>query len=151
MVKIQQGDVLFKQIDPSEFKQLKKEESSKQYTNWKLTSGLKSPEVTNEQNTDNQLIPNDKCTVALGEATGHHHRFETATNNVRITAYKNSYHFNRNNPQVCDYVAIEGEKDGYATLTHEEHNPIQVPTGYYKIDIVKEFDHFSQLERRVVD
>ena len=149
MVKIQQGDVLFKQIDPSEFKELKKKESNRSYTSWEIKSGLKSPEVDiSNQDEDNRLVPNDKCTVALGEATGHHHRFETATNNVIVTGYSNRYHFG-NNPQVCDYVAIEG-KDGYATLTHEEHNPIQVPTGYYKINIVKEFDLFSQLERRVV-
>ena len=150
MVKIQQGDVLFKQIDPSEFKELKEKESNRSYTSWGIKSGLNSPEVDISQDEDNRLIPNDKCTVALGEATGHHHRFETATDGVIVTGYSERYHFSRNDPQVCDYVAIEG-KDGYATLTHEEHNPIQVPTGYYRISIVKEFDHFSQLERRVVD
>ena len=147
MIKIQQGDVLFKKISGEEFKKLRKTEEKKQYTSWAITSGLNSHIVKNNHN---KALTNTKCTVALGEATGHHHRFETATNGAIVTAYSNRYHFGRNNPQVCDYVAIEGE-DGYATLTHEEHNPVTVPSGYYKIDIVKEFDHFSQLERRVVD
>ena len=147
MIKIQQGDVLFKKVSGEEFRKLRKTEEKKQYTNWQPTSGLNSHIV---RLGENKGLHNSKCTVALGEATGHHHRFETASDGAMVTAYRSSYHFGRNNPQVCDYVAIEG-KDGYATLTHEEHNPVTVPSGYYKIDIVKEFDHFSQLERRVVD
>ena len=147
MIKIQQGDVLFKKVSGEEFRKLRKTEEKKQYTNWQPTSGLNSHIV---RLGENKGLHNSKCTVALGEATGHHHRFETASDGAMVTAYRSSYHFGRNNPQVCDYVAIEG-KDGYATLTHEEHNPVTVPSGYYKIDIVKEFDHFSQLDRRVVD
>jgi len=147
MIKIQQGDVLFKKVNGEEFRKLRKTEEKKQYTNWQPTSGLNSHIVRLGENKE---LHNSKCTVALGEATGHHHRFETASDGAMVTAYRSSYHFGRNNPQVCDYVAIEG-KDGYATLTHEEHNPVTVPSGYYKIEIVKEFDHFSQLERRVVD
>jgi len=147
MIKIQQGDVLFKKVSGEEFRALRKKESEKQYPSWTITSGLKSHEVRLNKN---KALHNNKCTVALGEATGHHHRFETASDGAVVTAYRTSYHFGSNNPQVCDYVAIEG-KDGYATLTHEEHNPVTVPSGYYKIEIVKEFDHFSQLERRVVD
>ena len=147
MVKIKQGDVLFKKISGEHFRKLRKTEEKKQYTSWGITSGLNSHIV---KNNDDKTLTNTKCTVALGEATGHHHRFETATKGVEVTAYKQNYFFGNNNPQQCQYIAIEG-KDGYATLTHEEHNPVTVPSGYYKIDIVKEFDHFSQLERRVVD
>ena len=56
----------------------------------------------------------------------------------------------KDNPAQCDYVAIENTTEN-VTLSHEEHNPIQVPAGYYKVEIVREFDHFSQLERSVVD
>ena len=143
-VKIQQGDVLFKQIDPEEFKNLRKEMKKEQakYTwrnDWEITS---------------QITPDTaigtKCIVALGEATGHHHRFNNAPEGAIVTAYNTNSWRSKNNPAQCDFVAIENTTED-VTLTHEEHNPIQVPAGYYKIEIVKEFDHFSQLERSVVD
>mgnify|MGYP003634004325 FL=1 len=176
MKKFQQGDVLFKEIDKEEFLQLKKEEEKKHYSNFKITSGFNSCDVYDKNiETENDqarktekriveeryvhmdaLLDNSKCTVALGEATGHHHRFETATTGTEITAYSNFGWKPSDDPAQCNYVVIKGDgdvndKNAVGTLTHEEHNPIQVPSGYYKIDIVKEFDHFSQLTRSVVD
>ena len=143
-VKIQQGDVLLKQVDPEEFKamrtRIKKEQVEHSWKNdWKITSRI-SPESLNET----------KCIVALGEATGHHHRFNTAPEGAIITAYDTTSWRSKNNPAQCDFIAIENTTED-VTLTHEEHNPIQVPAGYYKVEIVREFDHFSQLERSVVD
>ena len=143
-VKIQQGDVLLKQVDPEEFKVMRtnheKERAEYSWHNhWKITSRI-SPESLNEA----------KCIVALGEATGHHHRFNTAPEGAIVTAYSTTSWRNKDNPAQCDYVAIENTTED-VTLTHEEHNPIQVPAGYYKVEIVREFDHFSQLERSVVD
>tara|TARA_R100000664_G_scaffold23254_2_gene32879 strand:- start:5987 stop:6502 length:516 start_codon:yes stop_codon:yes gene_type:complete len=160
MKKFQQGDVLFKEIDKTEFLKLKAEEEKKHYSNFKITSGLnsgdvydKNIEIKNKRSdgeTIDHSLSNNKCTVALGEATGHHHRFETATEGATITAYSNSGWRSSDDPAQCNFVLIEG-KDAVGTLTHEEHNPIHVPSGCYKIDIVKEFDHFSQLTRSVID
>jgi hypothetical protein len=36
-------------------------------------------------------------------------------------------------------------------LTHEEHKPLTVPTGVYKVGRVREYDYFAEMERRVVD
>ena len=143
-VKIQQGDVLLKQVDPEEFKamrtKMQKEQDENSWRNdWKITSRI-SPVGINET----------KCIVALGEATGHHHRFNNAPEGAFITAYDATSWRSKNNPAQCDFIAIENTTED-VTLTHEEHNPIQVPAGYYKVEIVREFDHFSQLERSVVD
>jgi len=143
-VKIQQGDVLFKQVDPEEFKNMRKEMLTQQAkdswrNDWKITSQI-SPDTTD----------GTKCIVALGEATGHHHRFNTAPEGAIVTAYNIERWRSKDNPAQCDFVAIENTIED-VTLTHEEHNPIQIPAGYYKIEIVREFDHFSQLERSVVD
>ena len=164
MKKFQQGDVLFKEIDKKEFLDLKEKEEKRHFSNFKITSGLHSGDVYDKNiETENdqargteKRLDNSKCTVALGEATGHHHRFETATTGTEITAYSNIGWKPSNDPAQCNYVVIKGDgdandKNAVGTLTHEEHNPIQVPSGYYKIDIVKEFDHFSQLTRSVVD
>jgi hypothetical protein len=37
------------------------------------------------------------------------------------------------------------------TLTHEEHDPIDVPPGKYLVRIVKEFDHIAGRTRYVAD
>lgn len=34
---------------------------------------------------------------------------------------------------------------------HEEHNEVTLPAGKYRIGIVREYDHFSEMERRVAD
>ena len=143
-VKIQQGDVLLKQVDPEEFKNMRKEMVKQQAkdtwrNDWDITSRI-CPDSPN----------NTKCVVALGEATGHHHRFNNAPEGAIVTAYSTTSWRSKDNPAQCDFIAIENTTDD-VTLSHEEHNPIQVPAGYYKVEIVREFDHFSQLERSVVD
>ena len=34
---------------------------------------------------------------------------------------------------------------------HEEHNEVTLPAGKYRIGIVREYDHFAEMERRVAD
>lgn len=36
-------------------------------------------------------------------------------------------------------------------LTHEEHKEFDIPPGDYVIDIVREYDHFEEETRRVLD
>jgi hypothetical protein len=38
-----------------------------------------------------------------------------------------------------------------AEIRHEEHKPIQVPRGLYVIEIVREYDHFREIARGVLD
>lgn len=74
-------------------------------------------------------------TLAVGEATGHHHTItegEAELYEIEGTLF----------------LKVKSEK---ATLTHQEHNPIVIEKGDYKIGIVREYNHFAEEARRVVD
>lgn len=36
-------------------------------------------------------------------------------------------------------------------LFHEEHKTIEIPEGFYKMDLVREYDHFLEESRIVID
>ena len=93
-----------------------------------------------------------KVILALGEATGHHHRFElnkldpgvtVSTVHERYGGYGGSGY-----RRDASYYLIEG---GPATLYHEEHNPLTVPPGLYRRTIIREYDHISDTFREVWD
>jgi hypothetical protein len=92
----------------------------------------------------NTVDCNNKVVVAEGEGTGHHHRFELdkLAPEVSVQGWKKRW------DQFPTMVQISG---GYATLYHEEHNPINLPGGVYRITFVREMDHIAGRERRVVD
>ena len=73
--------------------------------------------------------------VAEGEATGHAHRVSDIQAAMVLEHGENMF---INAP------------DG-TTITHEEHKPITLPPGKYKVGIVQEFDHFEEESRRVQD
>ena len=135
-MKIQQGDVVLKTITEEEFFK----EQTRDYRSW-------NP-LHMESNTDK----NDKCTLALGEHTGHHHRFEKD----KMNGFKAEAWTLKNNPvnePVFLIVSVDKNllQGDYPKLYHEEHNPIEVPPGYYKKTIVREFDHLMQDTRAVWD
>lgn len=74
-------------------------------------------------------------TLAVGEATGHHH---TITEGEAELYEKEGTLF----------LKVLSKK---ATLTHQEHKQIEIPTGEYEIAIVKEYDHFGEEARQVRD
>jgi len=73
--------------------------------------------------------------IAEGEATGHAHVISDIDN--------------------CELY----EKDGVlflktikpVELKHEEHKPFNIPIGDFEIGIVKEYDHFEEEARNVMD
>lgn len=69
-------------------------------------------------------------TLAEGEVTGHAHRVKVAVvereDGVRL---------------------FDGETD----VTHEEHKTITLPKKEWASDKVREFDHVSEMERKVID
>ena len=92
-----------------------------------------------------------KIVLAEGEATGHHHRFEI--DRLDSGVFISSFHsrpeyYRRSIGRFPEYIHIEG---GEATLYHEEHNPLTIKPGLYRRSIVREFDHISNLTRKVVD
>jgi len=74
-------------------------------------------------------------TLAKGEATGHHH---TITEGEAELYEQDGTH----------YLKVKSES---AKLTHQEHNVVEIPQGDYVIGTVREYDHFLEEARRVVD
>jgi hypothetical protein len=72
-----------------------------------------------------------------GESTGHAHRIHGKS--------------------FMQYESVGWQNERYVelkklvVLRHEEHKPIDLPPGLYKIGIVREYDHWTEAARRVVD
>ena len=86
----------------------------------------------------NKVTHVGKFTLAEGETTGHKHV---------ITV-----------PSVDDMDVFKTEDGGMflvlrkeGIVTHEEHPPITVAPGTYRIDREREVDHFSKTTRKVID
>lgn len=74
--------------------------------------------------------------LAHGEVTGHAHRLTEASDGL--------------------LVEIDGQLylrvgEGGATVVHEEHGPVDLPPGEYKIGKVLDYDHFLNEAREVRD
>ena len=78
--------------------------------------------------------------IQLGEATGHAHRYE---GNARIHEVRNW-----NNTILVDRY-LEVRKPVW--IKHEEHKPLRLLKGVYRIGIVQEYDHFAKVTRIVRD
>ena len=72
--------------------------------------------------------------LAEGETTGHYHGI----------AENKSELFTINNVMYMDL------KEN-SILTHQEHKHIELEAGVWQIGIVKEYDYFSKMVRKVVD
>lgn len=71
---------------------------------------------------------NGRTIIAYGEQTGHHHAF--AADNVRLYATKDV------TKQSRRFIVISGYP---ATLTHEEHDPLEFAPGTYEIFRAREW------------
>jgi len=78
--------------------------------------------------------PSGNRVLAEGEATGHKHL--AAAEDVRLFMHQGTLYMS----------APTG-----TTVVHEEHGPLIIPPGEYRIGIVREYDHFAEEARRVVD
>ena len=74
-------------------------------------------------------------TLALGEATGHHHTITEG--DAELYEHEGTLFLKVNSDKV--------------TLTHQEHKTIEIPQGEYQINIVKEYDHFNEESKSVQD
>jgi len=98
----QQGDVLFKEIDPV-----------KQPATKEITDGV----------------------IAKGDSTGHAHR-------IGVDAPVKLF--------CCDATMYLVALDT-CLVEHEEHKSILLPPGTYMVYKVREYDHFTEEAREVVD
>ncbi len=79
--------------------------------------------------------------LARGEATGHHHRIETL---VAAEVYRvNDW---RNGAEVYLEVGEVGVR-----IVHEEHAPVTLAPGAYRVHRAREYDYLSDVVRTVRD
>lgn len=91
------------------------------------------------------MIPiQNSRTLALGEATGHHHTFTNPQQQVLL--YRDMKNGKPDEPELVQVIAKEG-----AELTHQEHNAITVPEGTYKVVREQEYNPFEKALQRTVD
>ena len=129
--KYQQGDVVMFQVDDESFK-----ENVDQYN-----TGSELVVHYNTQSHNNPIL-------AFGEATGHIHqiRMKDMLDKAEVTLHMPRFR-----------TAGEDTPEGFevreetVTLTHEEHDPIDIPPGKYLVRIVREFDHIAGRSRYVAD
>lgn len=107
--------------------------------------------IPNETQLTRELSP----VVQHGEHTGHKHQIWDHGMEVgffRETEMPQVHEVNWKlfrNPSTGDrYLKVI---DKPVDLKHEEHKTISIPPGEYKIGIVREYDHFKEESREVVD
>jgi hypothetical protein len=153
MRKYQQGDVLFIKQDDANTDKGWNVTTEKKYGSNEIVNCMKPGDkmggyhsTEHETAYVNGKAEGKKLTVAHGEVTGHSHSFYMDKNppGVEITA------FGRTRTRVGEvprFIDVQGS----ATVNHEEHNALTMPTGLYEVKIVKEFDHIAGISRNVMD
>ena len=125
--KYQQGDVVMFKVDDDYFKK-------------NTRGGDNVVEYHGKQSTH--------AIVAFGEVTGHKHQVNMA-NMLESAGVTLHMGYNRQaGVDVPDGFVIQNEG---IILTHEEHDPLELPPGKYIVRIVREFDHIAGRTQNVAD
>jgi hypothetical protein len=86
----------------------------------------------------NKIPKNARATssrvLAVGQATGHKHLALAA--DVQLFLHGGTLYMRTPNG---------------TTVVHEEHGPVEIPSGDYQIGMVREYDHFGEKARPVID
>ena len=128
MVKYQQGDVVMFKVDEKYFS-----DHTKNADEYKSHYRGKN---------DTHAI------VAFGEVTGHKHQvnMKDMAEEAGVTL---SMGYNRQaGVDVPEGFAVI---DAPVTITHEEHDPLDLPPGKYMVHIVQEFNHITRRAQNVAD
>ena len=86
--------------------------------------------------------------VAFGEVTGHTHQVNMA-NMLKEAGV--SLHMGYNQKAGEDVPSGFVVHDENVILTHEEHDPLELPPGKYIVKIVQEFNHITRRAQNVAD
>ena len=127
--KYQQGDVVMFQVD---------DETFDKYAN---ARGSDNSVSYNTQSHNNPVL-------AFGEATGHLHQIHMKD---MLEEAEVTLHMGWHREAGKDVPEAFEVREETVTLTHEEHNPLDVPPGKYVVRIVREFDHMTGRSRYVTD
>ena len=128
--KYQQGDVVMFQVDDETFHKYAKQ-----------NGGNDSIIDYNTQSHNNPIL-------AFGEVTGHLHQIHMKD---MLDAAEVTLHMDWHREAGKDVPAAFEVREKTVTLTHEEHNQLDVPPGKYVVRIVREFDHMTGRSRYVAD
>ena len=129
--KYQQGDVVMFQVD---------DETFEKYASARGT-GENSVVDYNTQSHNNPVL-------AFGEVTGHKHQIhmKDMLDKAEVTLHMGyNGKVGEDTPngfEVCEESVI---------LTHEEHDPLELPPGKYIVKIVQEFNHITRRAQNVAD
>ena len=126
--KYQQGDVVMFQVDDETFEKYAK----------------KGSDNVVDYNTQSHNNP----VLEFGEVTGHLHQIHMKD---MLDAAEVTLHMGRYREAGKDVPEAFEVREETVTLTHEEHNPLDVPPGKYVVRIVREFDHMTGRSRYVAD
>ena len=129
--KYQQGDLVMFQVDDETFDKYAKQNGS-------------NDESIIDYNTQSHNNP----ILAFGEVTGHLHQIHMKD---MLDAAEVTLHMGRYREAGKDVPEAFEIREETVTLTHEEHNPLDVPPGKYVVRIVREFDHMTGRSRYVAD
>ena len=128
--KYQQGDVVMFKVDDESFEK-----------NMNSRGNNEDLVHYNTQSHNNPIL-------AFGEATGHIHqvRMKDMLEKAEVTLHMPRFRkAGTGTPQGFEV------REETVTLTHEEHDPINIPPGKYLVRIVREFDHIAGRSRYVAD
>ena len=127
--KYQQGDVVMFQVDDETFEKYSTAQGSDNVIDY------------NTQSHNNPIL-------AFGEVTGHLHQIHMKDMLEAAEVTLHMGYYREAGKDVPDAFEVREET---VTLTHEEHNPLDVPPGKYVVRIVREFDHMTGRSRYVAD
>jgi len=128
MEKYQQGDVVMFKVDEKYFNE--------------HTKANKECKVAYSGGEDTHAI------MAFGEVTGHKHQVNMKDMVEEAGVTLSMGYNSQAGVDVPEGFAVI---DAPVTITHEEHDPVKLPPGYYMVRIVREFDHIAGRSQYVAD
>ena len=125
--KYQQGDVVMLKVDDEYFeKNVRKSEERIEYHGEQPTNAI----------------------LAFGEVTGHTHQVNMANMLKGAGVTLHMGYRGKAGEDVPQGFVVQNEN---VILTHEEHDPLELPPGKYIVKIVQEFNHITRRAQNVAD
>ena len=128
--KYQQGDVVMLKVDDDYFKD--------------NTHSTGSQYQVTQYNTQSHNNP----VLAFGEVTGHKHQIHMKEMLDKAEVTLHMGYRGEAGVDVPDAFEVREEP---VTITHEEHDPLELPPGKYIVKIVQEFNHITRRAQNVAD
>ena len=95
-------------------------------------------EIGNLPSEAKQMPAEARVILARGEKTGHSHVINSDQAKLWTLSREGVTEL---------YLEVKAP----VTLIHDEHKPLPLPVGIYRVGRVKEYDYFAEMERQVID